>query len=129
MIVLDASAALALVMGAEPSIDIRRHILEADTIHVPHLIDVEITHVIRRFTLARAVTEPEAERAFYLWRDMRVERHGHEPLLPRMWSLHHALTAYDACYVALAETLGAALVTRDAKLARSRGHHASIVLV
>lgn len=36
------------------------------------------------------------------------------------------MTAYDAAYVALAERLGAELVTTDRRLARAHGHRARI---
>ncbi len=56
-------------------------------------------------------------------------RHGHGVLLPRIWELRHNLTAYDGAYVALAEALGAPLLTRDAWPARAPGHSARIELV
>jgi predicted nucleic acid-binding protein len=46
-----------------------------------------------------------------------VERYPHEPFLDRVWGLRNNVTAYDAVYVALAETLGELLVTGDRKLA------------
>ncbi len=52
---------------------------------------------------------------------MALERYSHMPLLPRIWQLRDNLTAYDAAYVALAEALGAPLVTADARLARAAG--------
>jgi predicted nucleic acid-binding protein len=43
-----------------------------------------------------------------------------------MWSLRHNITAYDAAYVALAESLDVPLLTRDRRLAKSSGHAARI---
>lgn len=43
---------------------------------------------------------------------------------PRVLDLRDNLTAYDAFDVALAETLGLPLLTRDAKFARGAGHKA-----
>jgi len=40
-------------------------------------------------------------------------------LLGRAWELRYNLSAYDACYVALAEVLGARLVTADQSLVRA----------
>jgi predicted nucleic acid-binding protein len=48
--------------------------------------------------------------------------------LPRVWELRANLTAYDAAYVALAEALGAPLLTRDRRLARAAGHGARVEL-
>ena len=39
------------------------------------------------------------------------------------------MTAYDAAYVALAEALGAVLVTTDGKIARAPGHGARVEVV
>jgi predicted nucleic acid-binding protein len=50
-------------------------------------------------------------------------------LLPRVWELRNNLTAYDAVYVALAEALGAPLLTRDRRLAGAAGHRATVELV
>lgn len=55
-----------------------------------------------------------------------ILRHPVEPLVHRMWSLRANVTAYDASYVALAESLGLPLITRDRRLARSSGHAAAI---
>ena len=59
---------------------------------------------------------------------LRAVRYPHAALLDRIWELRENLTAYDAAYVSLAETLGAPLVTTDARLARASGHHARVEL-
>jgi len=58
-----------------------------------------------------------------------LERHPHGPLLGRIVSLWANFTAYDAVYVALAEDLGAALVTLDARLARAARAHTSLEVI
>lgn len=61
--------------------------------------------------------------------DLEIERHPHDLLLPRIWSLRANATAYDAAYLALAELLGAPLLTRDARLAAVPGVSVSIEVV
>lgn len=61
--------------------------------------------------------------------DLAAVRHPHEDLLPRVWQLRDNLTAYDAAYVALAESIGAPLLTSDARLAAAPGHAATIELI
>ncbi|MGQ0538066.1 MAG: type II toxin-antitoxin system VapC family toxin, partial [Gemmatimonadaceae bacterium] len=64
-----------------------------------------------------------------LLRQMPVTRYAHQPLLPRIWRLRDNLSAYDAAYIALAEALGAPLVTRDTALANATGHRARVDIV
>ncbi|HEY0510908.1 MAG TPA: type II toxin-antitoxin system VapC family toxin [Thermoanaerobaculia bacterium] len=54
--------------------------------------------------------------------DRPLERYPHEILVRRIWSLRENLTAYDAAYVALAEILGATLLTCDSRILRAPGH-------
>ena len=61
--------------------------------------------------------------------DLPITRHPHEPLLWRIWDLRDNLGAYDAIYVALAESLGATLLTCDAKIAAASGHSATVQVV
>jgi predicted nucleic acid-binding protein len=60
--------------------------------------------------------------------DLRIARYPHLVLLPRIWQLRHNFSTYDAAYIVLAEKLGAALVTRDARLASASGHAAPVEL-
>lgn len=60
---------------------------------------------------------------------IRIERSPHLPLLARCWELRHNLTVYDASYVALAELLGAPLLTGDARLAAAPGIRCDVELL
>lgn len=125
MIVLDASAALDVLTGSSGARAIESRIKE-ERIHVPHLIDIEITHVLRKHVALGAMTSTRAEAALALWLATDLDRHPHDTMLARIWQLRPALTAYDATYVALAEALAVPLITCDGRLARSHGHSARI---
>lgn len=130
MIVLDASAAVELVLGT-PNGQQVLHLLRSPgaSIHAPHLLDLEVASALRKQESAGALTAIEAKSALDLFRALDVERSDHELLLPRIWQLRHVITPYDGAYVALAEVLRCKLVTCDGRLARSHGHSASIELV
>lgn len=127
MIVVDASTILEVLLRTTDAAD---WLLDsAETLHAPHLLDVEIAQVIRRY---EARGELSAERGQEVLTDLMafpVARYPHDGLLQRMWELRHNLTAYDAVYVALAEALDAPLVTRDERLASAPGHNAIVRIV
>lgn len=97
-----------------------------ETLHAPHLLDIEVTQVLRRLAWQGAITDQRAATAVQDLLDLRIVRYPHFLLLPRVWQLRHNLSAYDAAYVALAEDLGASLLTRDSRLAAASGHRAVI---
>lgn len=130
MIVADASAFLELVLRTGRAERIGARTLAAgETLHAPHLVDVEVLQTLRRLLRQGQVDVERAEHALDDFRDLLVERHAHADLLPRIWQLRESVSAYDASYIALAEALDAPLVTCDAKLARSHGHSAEIELI
>jgi predicted nucleic acid-binding protein len=130
VIVLDASAAIELVLRTARADRIAARALDpAQRLHAPHLIDIEVVQVLRRLHLARELTLERSELAFTDFEKLVVERHAHRSLLRRVWALRSVMSAYDAAYVALAEGLGAPLLTCDEKLSRSQGHDAHIELV
>ena len=127
MIVVDSSTILEILLrtAVAPSIE-ARIFSRRETLHAPFLIDLEIAQVLRRYVLARRMTSDRGLEAIYDFLDLPIERYPHELLLERIWELRKNMTAYDAAYVALAESLSAPLVTRDGRLKASRAHHADI---
>jgi predicted nucleic acid-binding protein len=130
LIVLDASAAIELVLRTPKADRIAARTLDpTERLHAPHLIDIELTQVLRRLVQAREITAARADVAFEDYAELVIERHPHRPLLPRVWSLRSVMSAYDGAYVALAEALAAPLLTCDEKLSRAHGHGAQIELI
>jgi predicted nucleic acid-binding protein len=125
VVVLDASAVVELLLGGERAVDLRKR-LGDESAHAPYLVEVEVLSALRRH--ASRLSGAETELARRSLDDMPLVLYPHRPLSERVWALRHTLTAYDACYVALAEALPAPLLTCDAPLAGTRGHDAVIEL-
>ena len=101
----------------------------SERIHAPHLLDIEVTQVLRRLVQRKEITIVRARQALDDFVQLLVERHEHQSLLPRVWQLRDSLSAYDGAYVALAEALGVVLATADARLSRVSGVHCQIEAV
>jgi predicted nucleic acid-binding protein len=130
MIVLDASAIVDLLIGrGDETAELRARLRDVSTAHVPHLLDVEVTSALRRHILGGRLSAVSARRALRRFGVLPLVRWEHTPLLGRALALRDRLTAADAMYVALAEGLGATLLTRDARMARAGGHRARIEVV
>ena len=130
MIVLDASAALELLLGTPRSRRVaQRALVPAETLHIPHLLDLEVAQVLRRWVASGQVGEDRARQALDDLAALDLTRWPHDVPLERIWQLRSNLTAYDAAYVALAEALRAPLLTCDRRLASAPGHHALVELI
>jgi predicted nucleic acid-binding protein len=130
VIVLDASVVLELMLRSTAARAIEARIFRPrETLHVPHLLDVEVAHVLRRYVSRGELDAERGRQSLELLGVMPLRRYAHQALLPRMWQLRQNLTAPDSAYVALAESLGAVLLTRDERLVASAGHAATIEFV
>lgn len=129
MIVLDASAAIELLLGTS-GFDVVADRLSTDAggAHAPHLIDVEVLHTLRRLTLTGDISGVEATEALDVFGAITIERYPHGPLTERCWELRANHSAYDAVYLALTEALDADLITSDTKLASARLRAGRVVL-
>lgn len=121
MLVIDASAIVpAAITGGE--------FLPADkTWHAPAGLDLEFASALRRLTLAGIVSASDGREALDRFMAMNIDRHETARLLPRIWALRHDISSYDAAYVALAESLGVPLLTRDRRLARTAQRYCTVV--
>ena len=97
-----------------------------ESLHVPHVMDLEVLHTLRRHVLLDILSLKRGSEALEDLENIAFFRYPHTPLAERIWALRENLTAYDAAYVALAEALDAPLVTTDARLARAPGIRAAV---
>lgn len=130
MIVVDASALLEALLRTRAAKAVEKFLFDPrQTLHAPHLLDIEVAQVIRRYSAKGEIDHERGRAALTDLADLPLHRYPHDFLLPRIWDLRSNLTAYDAAYVALAEALDAPLLTRDRRLAAAAGHHARVELV
>lgn len=127
MIVVDASVLLDVVLRTPAAAPLEARLFaRRQSLHAPHLVDLEVAQVLRRYLLAHELDAERGGQALQDLADLPLTRYPHDLFLPRIWELRNQATAYDAAYLALAEALDAPLLTRDGRLARSRGHRARV---
>ncbi len=120
--VLDASAAIEAVLG-------RAEWTFGEDFHAHAGIDIEVLAVLRRKALHGATRPHLVREALDDFRELRITRHPVRRLIPRIWTLRNDVSAYDAGYVALAETLGIPLLTFDRRLAKTAARYCDVVVV
>jgi len=125
MIVVDASAAVSALLNAGPA----RQALAEEQVHVPHLIDPEVANALRRQAAASLIEPGDAWTALDRWRRLGMSRYAVFHLFERVWELRENLSAYDASYVALAESLDCALLTADVRLGGAPGLRCPVTVV
>ncbi|HEX6693476.1 MAG TPA: type II toxin-antitoxin system VapC family toxin [Longimicrobiales bacterium] len=123
---MDASALLEVLLQTDASTAVEARLFSGATLHAPHLLDLEVAQVLRRYERAGVLTALRAREALDDLGAFRIERYPHHLFLSRIWALRGNATAYDACYLALAEALEAPLLTMDRRLAGVPGHAAMV---
>jgi len=120
VIVIDASV-LANVVGDDESAGLlaRRRLQVAGAASAPDLVDVETVLVLRRRWLKGGLTDERFRAAVDDLLALPITRFPTGPLMSRAFELRADVTAYDACYVALAEALECTLVTSDQRFANA----------
>ena len=128
--VLDASGAVEFLLNTAAGKRLAARLADdAIVVHVPHLIDLEIAQVLRRYARHGTLSGPIGALCLERWRSLDVQRYAHEPLLDRIWQLRENFSAYDAVYVALAQALGTVLLTGDRKLTGAPDANVAIELI
>jgi predicted nucleic acid-binding protein len=126
VLVVDTSAVLAALIARPEATALVERLAGDGDLHAPHLIDTEILHALRRLTRAGELDHDRAADARSDFAELALVRYPHRPLSDRVWELRHNLTAYDATFVALAETLATPLVTCDVRLASAPESRAQV---
>lgn len=120
-VVVDASIVVAALVEHGPVGRWAEEVISSSVLAAPHLMPAEVANILRRAELFGDLTSDSSSLAFADLLDLRVELAGFESFAERIWNLRANLTAYDAWYVALAESLDAPLATLDLKLAGTPG--------
>lgn len=121
MIVVDASALFEIAIDRPLAESVRGIFDKTTELAAPELIDAEVMGLIRRDWTLGKLHESRAEVAISELRRWPGERFSHRAFTDRVWELRHNVRTWDAYYVALAELLGAPLVTLDRRLATANG--------
>lgn len=115
MKVVDASAIIEVLARTE-----KAPLVEAlldDDLFAPDLLVAEVVHYFRFEVAGQRLTARQAGSALEVFGAADIEYLHVWPLAERLWQLRQNFSAYDACYVALAESLDAPLLTTDIRLA------------
>lgn len=120
-IVADASVLVAALVDSGAEGAWAEEVLAGAALHAPELAKVEASNILRRLELAKRLTAAEANEAFGDLLDLEIQTYAFDPLAQRIWELRHAVTSYDAWYIALAEALRLPLATLDRRLSRVQG--------
>ena len=130
MIVVDSSVVLEVLLRSPRASAIEKRIFAAnESLHAPHLLDLEVVQVLRRYSLSGEMPSARGNEAIIDLLNLPIARYPHDIFVDRIWELRNTMTAYDAAFVALAESLPAPLLTCDAKLSTASGHRADIELI
>ena len=128
-IVVDASVVIDALVSPE---DLERLLAavgpHADLV-APSLLDAEVLNGLRRLVRAEVVEPAAADAAVLGLESAPIDRYPIHRLVPGIWALRANLSAYDACYLALARSLGCRLLTRDRRLAGAPPLHDDEVLL
>ena len=121
MLVVDASV-LAPVVADEGDDGRRfRERIRGESFIGPDLLRLEVVSVLRRHAASGSLTDEQADAAVDDLLAFPVTVFPTAPLLGRAWELRHNVSAYDGCYVALAEAVDQPLLTADRRLAHAPG--------
>lgn len=129
LLTIDASAVISLLIDPSDAGERVAGAVRGADVIAPDLMPIEATNVLRRRRGADLLSVREAQSAFGTLRELSITLWPFETVATRVWELGDNLSAYDACYVALAEHTGSPLITRDARIARAPGVACEVVVL
>lgn len=117
-LVCDASALVfALTSTTEAALAVRERLTD-HYCHAPHLVDAEVAHTLHQRERAGEISPATALAAMRAAGRMVDARYPHTgPTAELAWTLRGTFTVHDSLYLAVANALGAPLLTADARLA------------
>jgi predicted nucleic acid-binding protein len=118
LLVIDASALVELLLRSATGEKVERAIGDADLV-APDVVNPEVTQSLRGLERSGKLEAARASTAIERLAESSISRVPTRMLLRDMWSMRANLSAYDACYVALARALESPLLTTDRSLTRS----------
>lgn len=127
-IVIDASALVELLL-LSPRRDAIAAAVGDSQLLAPDLVNVEVMQCLRRLERAGKLTSARAGKALERMAEGALVRVPSTPLMGETWALRHNLSAYDACYVALARTLRCPLLSLDGPLTRAPRLGVTLIVV
>lgn len=127
-VLVDSSVVVAALIDRAALGAWAEELLISGPLAAPHLMPVEVANVLRRLALAGDISADVASLAHEDLVSLQVELFPYDPCASRVWELRSNITAYDAWYVALAESLGARMATLDARLSRAAGTRCEFAL-
>lgn len=133
LIVIDASAVVEMLAAdEEPRREAvgRRLLARSSALFAPNHLDVEVVSALRGMAHRSGQIRQDGPGLLARLYRMPVRRERlSASAMGRVWRLRDNMTTYDAGYVALAEELGASLITCDAKFLAPPGIACAIELI
>jgi len=118
--VLDSSAVVDWLLGVPRARRVAARVKpHGADLHAPQLILPEAIFALRGIERGGKEPAPSVAKAVADLTSLPARLWDLEPLTDHAWQLRHAISTYDAYYVALAELLNAHLITADARLAKA----------
>lgn len=128
--IMDTSAAIELLLRTEKGDRVFELISSEDAeLHAPHLLVTEVVQVLRRQVRSGLLDVSRAAESLSIFSELGIQFHDHLPLMARTWQLRENVSAYDATFIALAESLHQPLITADERLRNAPGIGTDVVVI